>query len=132
MFHWWCLFSILWCFIGYYTYVQQGSVPEHPEGVYDEIQNLDACLQLCYTSTSFVCNSFYYCPNELQCLFSKQHVPNTPAIKSADACQAYSSKLFNTNRQSLDCLIYWTIWEELGTIWGAFNMLWKHIHNSIH
>ena len=92
------LLSVLWRFIGYYTYVQQGSVPAHPEGVYDEIQNLDACLQLCYTSTSFVCNSFYYCPNELQCLFSKQHVPNTPAIKSADACQAYSSKYFNTNR----------------------------------
>ena len=99
-------FVFLWRFIGYFTYVQQGSVPEHPEGVYDEIQNLDACLQLCYTSTSFVCNSFYYCPNELQCLFSKQHVPNTPAIKSADACQAYSSKYFNTNRQSLDCLYY--------------------------
>ena len=80
------------CFTGYYTYVREGSVVKNPEGVYDSIQNLDSCVRLCYTNTDFVCNSFYYCPNEMQCLFSKQNVPNIPAPATPYACQAYSSK----------------------------------------
>ena len=79
-------------FTAYYTHIINGSVVEHATSIVGEQFTAKMCAQSCYTNTDFVCNSFYFCSGNSQCLLSKQNVPNGSKTNIVPGCEAYSSK----------------------------------------
>ena len=84
-------------FPDYFTHIINGSVAQHVDKVVST-QGVDTalhCAQMCYAGfVNLTCNSFYFCPTQKECLFSRNNAPslNGPKPNVVPGCESYSSK----------------------------------------